>query len=124
MTKPTPAELHRIAQQERGRRKAAWQAAGQGLSDRAQFDDALWSNIEQMAGCAANDPICLQRSPVWWSRPQRIIMARNAWATAVKAEKGLDASVEANCAKIAGLWHLYNWLRPVGWSPYFSEEAA
>ncbi|MCK0533429.1 hypothetical protein [Sphingobium agri] len=124
MPSPTPADLHQFAQDERARRKAAWQAAGQGLSDRAQQDDALWSNIEQMLGREAGDPLCMKRHPWYWTRVERIAMARNAWSTACKAEASLDASIEANGAKISALWHLYRWLKPVGWSPYFTEAAA
>jgi len=124
MPKPTPAQLHQFAQEERARRKAAFKAAGQALSDRAQQDDAIWSNIEQMAGLEAGDPACQKREPRYWSRPQRITMARSAWATACKAEASLDGSIEANAEKIAALWHLYRWLRPSGWSPYLNEAAA
>jgi hypothetical protein len=124
MPKATPAQLHQFAQDERTRRKAAFKAAGQALSDRAQQDDIIWSNIEQMAGLEAGDPICLKREPRYWNRAQRIIMARSAWATACKAEDSLDASVPANLEKITALWWLFRWLKPVGWSPYISETAA
>ncbi|MBA4092286.1 MAG: hypothetical protein C0494_17080 [Sphingobium sp.] len=119
-----PAQLHQIAREERARRKAAWDAAGQGQSDRARYDDALWSNIEQAAGIAAGDPACATRQPQWWSEPQRKIMARNAWLTAVKANASLDDTIAANCAKISGLVQLYRWLRPLGWSALIPEAAA
>lgn len=121
MPEATPAQLHQFAQEERARRKAAFNAAGQSLSDRAQQDDAIWSNIEQMAGLEAGDPVCQKREPRYWSRPQRITMARSAWATACKAETSLDISIEANAAKVSALWYLYRWLQPAGWSPYFNE---
>lgn len=121
MPKPAPAQLHQFAKDERARRKAAFKAAGQALSDRAQQDDIIWSNIEQMAGREAGDPLCMKRQPWYWTRVERITMARNAWATACKAETSLDPSIETNAAKIAALWHLYRWLKPVGWSPYLSE---
>ena len=124
MPEATSAQLHQFAQDERARRKAAFKAAGQGLSDRAEQDEAIWSNIEQMAGLEARDPVSLKREPRYWSRPQRIIMARSAWATACKAETSLDASIEANAAKITALWQLYRWLKPVGWSPYINEAPA
>ncbi|WP_289144969.1 hypothetical protein [uncultured Sphingobium sp.] len=119
----TPAQLHQIARDERARRKAAWEAAGEGSSDRARYDDALWSNIEQMAGLEASDPTCLRRELQWWSMPQREIMARNAWATAYKADANLDHTVDANLDKIADLFALYRWVRPIGWSPYKTEAA-
>lgn len=112
----TPAQLHQIAREERARRKAAWKAAGQGMSDRVAYDDALWSNIEQMAGLAAGDPACSTRQPQWWSRPQKIIMARNIFATATKADSSLDLTNPANRDKVRGLFQLYRWLRPLGWS--------
>lgn len=121
--KPTPAQLHQFAQDERARRKAAFKAAGQGLSDRAQQDEIIWSNIEQMAGREAGDPVCLKREPWYWTRTERVTMARSAWATACKAETSLDASIEANGAKIAALWWLFRWLQPAGWSPYINREA-
>lgn len=120
----TPAQLHQIARDERARRKAAWKAAGQGLSDRAAYDDALWSNIEQMTGLAAGDPACSQRQPQSWGRSQRIVMARNIYATAIKAHDSLDLTIAANVDKVAGLFDLYRWLRPLGWSPYITEAAA
>lgn len=112
----TPAQLLQIAREERARRKAAWTAAGQGQSDRAAHDDALWSNIEQMAGLAAGDPACAKRQPQWWSRPQTITMARNIFATATKADASLDLTIPANLDKVRGLFDLYRWLRPSGWS--------
>ncbi|WP_340265440.1 hypothetical protein [Sphingobium mellinum] len=124
MPKPTPAQLHQFAKDERARRKLSWERAGKAGSEQARYDDALWSNIEQMAGIAAGDPTCRTREPQWWSRPQRIIMARNAWTTACKAENSLDHSIKANLSKIADLWQLYRWLQPVGWSPYLSRETA
>jgi hypothetical protein len=123
MANATPAQLHQFAQDERARRKAAFKAAGQALSDRAQQDDAIWSNIEQMAGCAAGDPICLKREPRNWTRPERITMARSAWITACKVESSLDASIAANLAKITALWQLFRWLQPIGWSPCINERA-
>ncbi|CAD7335329.1 hypothetical protein FIV32_02210 [Sphingomonadales bacterium 58] len=123
MPSASPAQLHRFASDERARRKAAFAAAGQAQSDRARQDDIIWSNIEQMAGYEAGDPACLKRQPSSWARPERITMARNAWATACKAETSLDASIAANGEKIAALWHLYRWLKPAGWSPYINEPA-
>jgi len=124
MPKATPAQLHQFAQDERTRRKAAFKAAGQALSDRAQQDDIIWSNIEQMAGREAGDPVCMKRQPWYWTRVERITMARSAWATACKAETSLDASIASNATKITALWHLYRWLKPMGWSPYINEAAA
>ncbi|MGE6693315.1 hypothetical protein ACQKE8_12830 [Sphingobium limneticum] len=120
----TPAQLHQIAREERARRKAAWTDAGQGQSDRALYDDALWSNIEQCAGLAAGDPACSRRQPQWWSEPQKIIMARNAFATAMKADARLDQTNPANLEKIRGLFQLYRSIRPIGWSPYNQEAGA
>lgn len=119
-----PAQLHQIAREERARRKAAWKAAGQGLSDRAAYDDALWSNIEQMAGLAADDPVCSKRQPQWWNRSQKIIMSRNIFATAMKADSSLDLTIPANRDKVSGLFQLYRWLRPLGWSASIPEAAA
>lgn len=124
MPRTTPAQLHQFAQDERARRKAAFKAAGQALSDRAQQDDIIWSNIEQMAGREAGDPLCLKRQPTYWTRPERITMARSAWITACKVETSLDASIATNRVKITALWQLYRWLKPVGWSPYLNREAA
>lgn len=118
-----PAQLLQIAREERARRKAAWTAAGQGQSDRAKYDDALWSNIEQITGMAAGDPACQRRQPQWWSEPQKIIMARNIFATATKADASLDMSIPANVDKVRGLFALYRWVRPIGWSPYTSDAA-
>ncbi|WP_278983222.1 hypothetical protein [Sphingobium yanoikuyae] len=118
----TPAQLHQIARNERARRKAAWTAAGQDSSGRAREDDALWSNVEQITGLAAGDPLCQQRQPQWWSEPQRIIMARSAWQTACKADQRLDHASAQDLATIRGLFHLYRWLRPISWSPY-AEKA-
>ena len=123
MPSASPAQLHQFAKDERARRKAAFEAAGQAQSDRARQDDIIWSNIEQMAGREACDPECLKREPRHWNRPERVTMARNAWATACKAETSLDATIAANSEKIAALWHLYRWLKPSGWSPYFDEPA-
>lgn len=77
-----------------------------------------------MAGREAGDAACMKRQPSYWTKPERITMARSAWATACKAETSLDTSIEANLEKIGALWHLYRWLKPVGWSPYISETAA
>lgn len=118
----TPAQLLQIAREERARRKAAWTAAGEGQSDRAKNDDALWSNIEQMAGLAAGDPACQRRQPQWWSEPQKRIMARSAWNTAVKAERKLDTSIPANQTTANNLVYLYRFLRPVGWSALIPDE--
>lgn len=118
------ARLHQIAREERARRKAAWERAGKAGTEKALYDDALWSNVEQMAGVAAGDPVCLSRKPRWWSEPQRIIMARNIFATANKADQSLDLSIEANVQKVCGLFALYRWVRPIGWSPFIQEAAA
>lgn len=112
----SPAQLLQIAREERARRKAAWAAAGQSDADRARQDDALWSNIEQMAGIAANDATCMKRQPQYWNRAQRIIMARSIWATACKADAHLDTTIAANLDKVRGLSQLYRWVRPIGWS--------
>lgn len=117
-----PALLFATARDERARRKAAWKAAGQGLSDRAAWDDAVWSNIEQRTGLAAADPTCRQRQPQSWHPPAMVMMARSAWATAIKAETSLDATDPANAAKITALWTLFRWLKPAGWSPYFEAK--
>ncbi|MBJ7442856.1 MAG: hypothetical protein JHD32_00790 [Sphingobium sp.] len=118
-----PALLFATARDERARRKEAWKAAGQGLSDRAAWDDVVWSNIEQRTGLAAADPAFRQRQPQCWYPPAMIMMARSAWATAVKAESSLDATDPANAAKITALWTLFRWLKPAGWSPYFEAKA-
>jgi hypothetical protein len=107
---PPPADLHRFAQDERARRKTAWKAAGQGLSDRAQQDDIIWSNIEQMAGRFAGDPTAMERRPSYWTSIERETMARNARATLEKASASLDTSIEANRLKISALYHLWRWL--------------
>ncbi|MEC3912171.1 hypothetical protein U5A82_17330 [Sphingobium sp. CR2-8] len=119
----TPAQLHQIARDERARRKAALEAAGQGQSDRARYDDALWSNIEQMAGLAAGDPHCQARHPQRWRDDERAVMAKNLWATACKADAKLDQTIEANRIKTADLLALYRWVRPMGWPPYATEAA-
>lgn len=111
MIHPTPAELLQIARDERARRKAGWQAAGLGLSDRAQQDDIIWSNIEQMAGRAAQDPAAMKRQPWYWTAPEVDVMERVTRSTAIKAETSLDLAKEENWAKVKGLWQLYNWVR-------------
>lgn len=118
------AQLFATAKAERARRKAAWDRAGKGATDAARHDDALWSNVEQAAGLAAGDPVCLSRQPFAYFAPARKAMARNVWATAIKAETSLDIAVPAQRATIVGLWQLYQWLRPEGWSPHVKEEAA
>lgn len=120
---PDPTLLFATARDERARRKAAWKAAGQGLADRTAWDDVIWSNIEQRTGIAAGDPACQQRQPQCWHLPDMILMARSAWATALKAQASLDATDPAQAAKIANLWTLYRWLKPAGWSPYFEVKA-
>lgn len=119
-----PAQLHQLARDERARRKAAWKAAGQGLSDRAAMDDVIWSNIEQCTALAAGDPAAAKRAPSYWTLPEVIVMARNAWVTACKAETTLDATIATNRQKILDLWHLFRWLRPLGWSPLVQAAAA
>jgi hypothetical protein len=119
----TPAQLHQIARDERARRKAAWSAAGQGDTSRAHQDDVIWSNIAVMAGRAAGDDACQARGPRDWTLPERITMARNAWATACKAEATLGTATEDSLRKVAGLFALFRWLRPTGWSPLFAEKA-
>lgn len=114
---PSAAQLLQIARDERARRKAAWATAGQSHTNRAMQDDMIWSNIEQMAGIEAKDSAALARQPRYWNQAQRIIMARSAWHTAVKAELTLGRDTPANVAKVRGLWSLYQWLRPLGWSP-------
>lgn len=121
---PTPAHLLQIAREERARRRAARERAGNAATDIARRDDIIWSNIEQMAGRAARDPACLSRQPCYWTLPERIAMAHNIWATICKAETGLDLTVPANHRKVAGLWSLYLWIRPVEWSPHFNGAAA
>lgn len=111
MTRPSPAELHQFAREERARRKAAWQAGGQAMSDRAQQDDIIWSNIEQKAGRFAGDPSAMRRAPWYWTKPEIEVMTANARATAIKAETGLAHHNPANAQKIAALWHIYRWLR-------------
>jgi len=111
MERPTPAQLHQFAREERARRKAAWQSSGKGLSDRAQQDDAIWSNIEQMAGRFAGDPVAMKRNPWYWTRPEIETMMANARATAIKAETSLDHGNPAQLAKITALWHLFRWLQ-------------
>lgn len=118
-----PAQLHQIAREERARRKAAWSAAGQGDTSRAHQDDVIWSNIALMAGRAAGDAACQARGPRDWTLPERITMARNAWATACKAEATLGTTTEDALRKVAGLFALYRWLRPTGWSPLVPEKA-
>lgn len=105
------AQLHQAARDERARRQAAWAAAGQTFSDRALQDDALWSNIEQMAGRYAGDPVAMKRWPWYWTPIEREAMIANALATAIKAEASLDARKLAQRAKIDALWHLFRWLR-------------
>lgn len=120
----TPAQLHQIAREERARRKAAWERAGKAGTDIARYDDALWSNVEQMTGLAAGETVCLSREPRWWSEPQKIIMARNIWATAIKADSSLDLTIDANATKVRDLFILYRWVRPIGWTPYTEDAAA
>jgi hypothetical protein len=105
-----PHDLLRIAREERARRKAAWAAAGQGLSDRAAWDDVLWSNIEHMAGRHAGDRAALCRPPHYWTAIEREQLMANARATLAKAIASLDAAIPANAAKIIGLRDLAHWL--------------
>ena len=119
-----PAQLHQIARDERARRKAAWNAAGQGLSDHAAQDDVIWSNIEHCTALAAGEPAAAKRAPSYYTLPEYVVMTRNAWVTACKAETTLDASITANRQKILDLWHLFHWLRPLGWSPLAQATAA
>ncbi|MDV5823092.1 hypothetical protein [Sphingobium naphthae] len=117
----TPAQLHQIAREERARRKAAWSAAGQGDTRRAHQDDVIWSNIVHIVGHAAGDAACRTRGPQEWTLSERISMARNAWATACKAETTLGTTTEDALRKVAGLFALFRWLRPMGWSPLIPE---
>lgn len=119
----TPAQLHKIAREERARRKAAWDRAGKAGSDQAKHDDRLWSNIEQMAAIEAGDPTALSRQPQHWNDQERIAMARNIWATILKAETSLDTAIAANQEKLVGLSHLFRFVRPLGWSPFATEAA-
>lgn len=118
----TAAQLHAIAREERARRKAAWAQAGQALSDRAQQDDIIWSNIEQMTGREAGDPVCSKRQPHYWTRPERITMARSAWKTLIKMEDVLDRASPADVKRATAMSHLYRWLRPLAWSPMQEER--
>lgn len=113
----TPAQLYQIARDERARRMAAWKAAGRDLSDRAQQDDIIWSNIVHLTGRDAGDPKRLARSPWYWSLPDRIIMARSAWTTACK----MDSSGNTPIEQVRGMFALYRHLRPIEWSPYVSS---
>ncbi len=122
MTHPSPAQLHQIARDERARRRAAWERSGKAASDIARNDDIIWSNIEQMTGLAAGDPICCARQPDFYYDPTRIVMARNIYATATKADASLDMSRDANRAMVANLFRLYRWVRPVGWHALMDKE--
>jgi hypothetical protein len=108
------AQLHQAAREERARRQSAWAAAGQTFSDRALQDDALWSNIEQMAGRFAGDPVAMKRWPWYWTPIEREAMIDSTLKTAIKAEMRLDPSKPDDRAKIDALWHLFRWLRNPG----------
>ncbi len=110
MDRAATHDLLRIAREERARRKAAWAAAGQGLSDRAAWDDVLWSNIEHMAARHAGDRAALSRPPHYWTAIEREQLVANARATFVKAMASLDANVPADRAKIISLRDLAHWL--------------
>lgn len=74
----------------------------------------MWSNIEQMAGRFAGDPVALKRWPWYWTPIEREAMIDSTLKTAIKAEARLDASKPADRAKIDALWHLFRWLRNPG----------
>lgn len=116
----TPAQLYQIARDERARRMAAWKAAGKTLSDRAQQDDIIWSNIVHLTGREAGDPTRLARPPWYWTTPERIVMARSVWTTACKMEGSDTIPAE----QVRGMFSLYRHLRPIEWSPFTPEAAA
>lgn len=121
MTRPSSAQLHQFAREERARRKVAWERAGKAGSDMARQDDVIWSNIVHMTGMAAGEP-ARSDQPASYNALQRILMARNIWATARKAEASLDMAIAANQAKARSLYQLFRWVRPLGWSPLIQDE--
>ncbi|MEA3389397.1 MAG: hypothetical protein U9R64_09035 [Pseudomonadota bacterium] len=103
MNRPAPARLLAIVREERARRQAAWDRAGQGGSDIAINDNIIWSNIEHFMRVLGGD----RRAPTSWSEDNRGLMASNLRATLAKACQTFEAKPsDALRAKIDGLRHL------------------
>lgn len=86
-----PSILQRAAEQERTRRAAASRAsveAGKVSRERADYDDAIWSNIVHFFRRWSGDT----REPQGWSEAQREIMSKSARATYRRMLEALDGS--------------------------------
>lgn len=86
-----PAVLQKAAEQERARRAAASKASvesGKVTKERADYDDALWSNIVHFFRRWSGD----RREPQGWSPAQCEIMARSARATYKRMLEILDGT--------------------------------
>ncbi|MEV5021379.1 hypothetical protein MRBLMA1_001201 [Sphingobium sp. LMA1-1-1.1] len=88
-----PATLQRAAEQERARRGAASKAAvdaGRVSKEKADYDDAIWSNIVHFFRRWSGDT----REPQGWSEAQREIMSKSARATYKRMLEVLDGSTK------------------------------
>lgn len=98
-----PAVLQKAAEQERARRAAASNASvesGKVSKERADYDDAIWSNIVHFFRRWSGD----RREPQGWSEAQREIMAKSARATYKRMLEILDGSTKpGDIDKLKGL---------------------
>lgn len=98
-----PATLQRAAEQERARRGAASKAsveAGKVTQERADYDDAIWSNIVHFFRRWSGD----KSEPQGWSEAQREIMSKSARATYKRMLEVLDGSTkQEDFDKLKGL---------------------
>lgn len=104
LSEPLPPEiLQRAAEAERARRAAASKAsveAGKVTSERAEYDDVIWSNIVHFFRRWSGD----RREPQGWSEPQREIMSKSARATYKRMLEVLDGSTkQEDYDKLKGL---------------------
>ncbi|MEV5033641.1 hypothetical protein MRBLMC3_002878 [Sphingobium sp. LMC3-1-1.1] len=101
-----PATLQRAAQDERARRAQASRAAveaGKVSKEKADQDDALWSNIVHYFRRWSGD----RREPRDWSKAERETMARNARATLQRMLVVLAGSTRPeDLAKLKALMHI------------------
>lgn len=116
MSRPAPAQLLAIVREERARRQAAWDRAGQGAFDVAINDNIIWSNIEHFMRVLGGD----HRAPTSWSADNRALMASNLRATMAKACQTFEAKpTDALRVKIDGLRHL---IYAVEFTPLYCRE--
>ncbi|AMK18738.1 hypothetical protein [Sphingobium sp. MI1205] len=98
-----PTTLQHAAEQERARRAAASKAsveAGKVSVEKADYDDAIWSNIVHFFRRWSGDT----REPQGWSEAQREIMSKSARATYKRMLEVLDGSTrQEDFDKLKGL---------------------